>query len=1009
MNFRNKLSDDDKMNLFRALFKGREDVFAIHWQKGNKSGYMPAFDYDPYRYRLHKMKGGTFKNYHDKSYLPLTNYQLLRHLKGEQLIGIYPLLKNNISWFIAADFDKENWTEESVTLLKALEQKGIPAYLERSRSGKGSHVWVFFEKPFPAFKSRKILINTLEETGIFSIFDKQSSFDRLFPNQDFLSGKGLGNLIALPLHKPALENGNSCFVNEELQAYENQWEFLSTVQKASDTKLDQIYDRITNKSSSFPSDNKSQSKKPQIKLSNSILINKSALTTELINFLKESLIFANSEYFIKKKSAKSTWGTQKYFNLIEENNEYLEIPRGFVGKLIRYCSQNEIDFIFHDQRSKHNSVNFSSGISLRPYQEPAIDAASRKDFGIISAPPGSGKTIIGLKIIADKQQPALILVHRKQLFEQWIERIQGFLGIPKNEIGRIGSGYTQQSAKRKSKSNKAITVAMLQSIGKLIEKEPDKFVNSFRTIIIDECHHVPARTYSKTISKLNPYYQYGLTATPFRKNTNDKIIFAHLGEIIADIRPTDIEQYKRPRLIVRKTSLDIPFNSKTDPFEVLSKVLVHDSARNKLLLKDITAELDKGKKVVIITERTEHIDILNQFLKQSFETITLSGKDSETKRRLKWGALKSGSYQVLITTGQYFGEGSDLSNSSCLFLVYPFSFKGKLIQYIGRVQRSEVTPIIYDYDDYKIDYLHRLFLKRNAWYRHLDRQATLFDDVDSTAYSWKNTETIRKTISLPIEKLDFRYGAIAFKYESPSLNMEIEFEIENDKIRPEFDVLKPYFSKVLKKKSVSAEIFAEIENNRLVSQMATSKDLEKINNEIIESVKFQYLQKGIIGRDYSGEKKSILGLNKLQDEESSKALFDQEDELLEALLKNQNVKHYHHLRYLASRHKRAIIKLRFVLNPFSFVFLLQGQKQYHIILETLNTEEATYIWHFDKDPLNLRQNLELIDKQLNLIRNKGRQEFLKNPPDNFSRIIHDYADERKGFIIWKDQLEERLT
>ena len=1007
MNFRNKLSDDEKLNLFRALFKGREDVFAIQWQKGNKSGYMPAFDYDPYRYRLHKMKGGTFKNYPDKSYLPLTDYQLLRHFKGEQLIGIYPLLNDNTSWFITADFDKENWAEESVKLIKALRQKGIPAYLERSRSGKGGHVWMFFENPFPAFKSRKILINILEETGIFSIFDKQSSFDRLFPNQDYLSGKGFGNLIALPLHKPALDNGNSCFVDENLQAYENQWDFLSKVQKASDAKLNQLYERINYKSSSLPSDNKSQSKKLQIKLSNSALINKPALTKELINFLKESLIFANSEFFIKKKSAKSTWGTQKYFNLIEENNEYIEIPRGFVGKLIRYCSQNEINFEFHDQRSKHNSVKFSSRISLRTYQEPAIEAASKKDFGIISAPPGSGKTIIGLKIIADKQQPALILAHRRHLLDQWIERIQGFLGIPKNEIGRIGSGYTQQSTKRKNKSNKAITVAMLQSIGKLIEKEPDKLVNSFGTIIIDECHHMPARTYSNVISKLSPYYQYGLTATPFRKNTNDKIIFAHLGEIIVNIKPTDIEQYKRPRLIVRKTSLDIPFNSKTDPFEVLSKVLVHDSARNKLLLKDITGELDKGKKVVIITERTEHIEIFNQFLKQSFETIRLSGQDSETKRKLKWNTLKSGNYQALITTGQYFGEGSDLSNASCLFLVYPFSFKGKLIQYIGRVQRSEITPVIYDYDDHKIEYLHRLFLKRNAWYRHLDRQATLFDDVNTIGNSSRYTETIRKTISIPIENLDFRYGAIAFKYESSSTNME--FEIEHNEIRPEFDVLKPYFSKVLRKKSVRTEIFAEIENNRLVSQMATSKDLEKINNEIIESVKFQYLQKGIIGRDYSGEKKSILGLNELQEEESSKALFDQEDELLEALLKNQKVKHYRQLRYLASKHKRAIVKLRFVLNPFSFVFLLQGQKQYHIILETLDTKEATYLWHFDKDQPSLLQNLEIIDKQLNIIRNKGRQEFLKNPSDNFSRIIHDYSDERKGFIIWKDQLKERLA
>ncbi|MEX0810893.1 MAG: hypothetical protein WD048_01670 [Chitinophagales bacterium] len=196
-------SEKEKLNLFKSLFKGREDVFAIRWEKraqtsggGNKSGYMPAYHYDPYMYRLHKMKGGTFKDYKDKTYLPLTDQQLLKHFNGEKLIGIYPLLQDNTSWFIAADFDKEKWADECRTFLNICKEHGIPAYLERSRSGKGGHVWIFFDQPYPAIRSRKILINLLEQTDIFSVFDKSSSFDRLFPNQDFHSGlrlqKGYG-------------------------------------------------------------------------------------------------------------------------------------------------------------------------------------------------------------------------------------------------------------------------------------------------------------------------------------------------------------------------------------------------------------------------------------------------------------------------------------------------------------------------------------------------------------------------------------------------------------------------------------------------------------------------------------------------------------------------------------------------------------------------------------------------------------------------------------------------
>lgn len=194
-----------QIQLFKSAFKGREDVFAVRWENGKKSGYMPAYSYDPYLYRTHKMRGGTFQNYQDKTYLPLSDKEIEKHLRGEQLVGIYPLLPDNTSWFIAADFDDDNWLEECKIFLKVCHENEIPAYLERSRSGQGGHIWIFFEQSYPAIRSRKIILSLLEKSGVFSVFDKSSSFDRLFPNQDFLSGKGLGNLIALPLYKKTFE------------------------------------------------------------------------------------------------------------------------------------------------------------------------------------------------------------------------------------------------------------------------------------------------------------------------------------------------------------------------------------------------------------------------------------------------------------------------------------------------------------------------------------------------------------------------------------------------------------------------------------------------------------------------------------------------------------------------------------------------------------------------------------------------------------------------------------
>ncbi|MFC2138904.1 DEAD/DEAH box helicase family protein, partial [Bacteroidota bacterium] len=854
---------NSQINIFKSVFKGREDVFAVRWENGNKSGYMPAYSYDPYMYKLHKMQGGSFQGYTDKTLSPLTDTEIIKHLNGKQQIGIYPLLKDNTSWFLVADFDKEKWIEECKLFIESCNQKGIPAYLERSRSGKGGHVWIFFEQPYPAIRSRKIFISILEQSGIFSVFDKGSSFDRLFPNQDYLSGKGFGNLIALPLYKPTYEQGNSCFIdNNTLEPIQNQWQFLNSIKKVPQASLNKLYEEITGRPTIVPAKqniNHFKDNKLTIQLSNTIQINRSGLNNALTNYLKEELNFLNTEYFVKKKMNKNPYGTERYFKLIEETESCISVPRGMAGDLINFCKKNNIDFTFKDERKKLSPLKFSCDINLREHQKDALNQTSKKDFGVIVSPPGSGKTVIGLKIIAEKQQPALIIVHRKQIAEQWIERIQAFLGINKNEIGKIGQG--------KTKIGKLVTVAMIQTLAKVLDKQDDnKIKKAFGTIIIDECHHIPAKSYRDSILKLHTYYLYGLTATPFRKYNDGKLIFINIGKIISEIKAQEIKNSKEPKIVIRNTELDVPFNSKTDQFETLSNIFIHDSNRNRLILKDIINELNAGKKAVIITERKEHINSLNQFLKQSYETVTLCGDDSEGSRKLKWKTLKDGNYQALITTGQFFGEGSDLQNAECLFLVYPFSFKGKLIQYIGRIQRAEVNPTVYDYRDYKIDYLNKLFLKRNTYYRKIERQLYLFDEVNNDKNKVNNTIEINEQLRLDFSKLDFRYGAIAFNYIIKKTGEILEFEVEHDFIRPEFEILKPYFSKQLNLKTILIIIHAEFENNILVSQIAQSEDLQRINKKIIDSVKFRFATKNFIRKsDIKVTDKNLHDLEELQD------------------------------------------------------------------------------------------------------------------------------------------------
>lgn len=771
---------------------------------------------------------------------------------------------------------------------------------------------------------------------------------------------------------------------------------MGSIKRVSTEHLDDLFKELSKQERRevLPQKNIPNSKKLQISLKNSISINRRGLTPSTINFLKEHLNFFNTDYAIKRNTGRNTWKTERYFKLIDEKENSIEIPKGFIGKLIRFCKKEQIDYTFSDYRKHLEHVEFSSSIQLLKHQYQLIEMASKKDFGIIVAPPGSGKTIVGLKIIEQKKQPALIITHRKQIAEQWVSRIETFFGIPKMEIGKIGQG--------KMKIGKQITVALIQTLAKKLTKADGILTSAFGTIIIDECHHIPAKSFREVIHKFSPYYQYGLTATPFRKNSDEKLLFVYLGNIISEIKPQDIDQYKKARIVIRDTDLNVPFNSKTDYFETLSKILIHDSERNKRILNDIQNELNSGRKAVIITERKEHIQVLYQYLKNKYEIIPISGEDSVNSRNTKWKSIEQGNFQAIITTGQFFGEGIDISSISCLFLVYPFAFKGKLIQYIGRVQRSELTPIIYDYRDKRIPYLNKLFLKRNIYYRNLDRQATLFDDFkESVDLKVEINNDVNKVIKVAINDLDFHYGMVCFSYKF-SNQTSLQFEIENEEMQPEFEVLKPYFSKILNSKSITVHIRIGFENDVIVSQLATSEDIDRINKEIVDSVKFQFVEQHFIK---SGKPKNEEDTKEVL--KTIGAFFGSKDNLLETLLRNNNYTHHKQLLYLAEHHKYRTLKIRFVLRPFSFVFLLEGQQKYHIVLETLDTEEATYVWHISKETSHFKEELEQIDQKLNWIRNNGRQLFLETKSENFSKVIHDYGD-KKGFYKWKNALEERI-
>jgi len=693
---------EQQLELFMSLFRGRTNVYARHWEKDGRSGYSPAYEFNWDEFMAHKRRGGSMKDFENKKLIPLTNDVVKKHLIGQHIVGIYPILPENTSYFIAADFDGENWLADSKAYISACTEMGLSAYLERSRSGNGGHVWVFFSEAYPCYKSRQIALKLIRKAFHVSEFEKEISFDRLFPNQDTLTGAGFGNLIALPFQGRSVVNGNAVFINPETsKPVLDQWQFLSTIKRYSVSELDLVHQQL------FSDAGKAMPNAPSpdslgILVSNQIELRRSELTPGLIHFLKEELNFLNTEYLTKRRLGKSIYKVQKYFKLIDEAGDTISLPRGFLQALVSFLKENNIAYAVKFDTPRFEQTDCASQIELTPAQIPIVQSATEHEQGVIVAPSGSGKTIIGLEIIARRKLSALILVHRKQLLDQWIERIQTFLGIAKAHIGQYSG--------TKKKLGKQITVGLLQSLAR--KGDLAELKDKFGTIIVDECHHIPAATFREVIAQLNPKYIYGLTATPKRKHNDEKLIYVYIGDIIArmeysDIAPAIDSPRQPPEVLVRTTNLNLPFKFTTDNFQLLAKVVCFDTARNQMIIDDILNKVGDGKRLLVLSERKEHLEILAMYLKGKCETIVISGDDSARSRKSKLKQIESGHYRVILSTGQFFGEGIDIRGISCLILAFPFAFEGKLVQYMGRLRDIGDQKIIVDYRDSQIPFLDK--------------------------------------------------------------------------------------------------------------------------------------------------------------------------------------------------------------------------------------------------------------------------------------------------------------
>jgi superfamily II DNA or RNA helicase len=708
----------EQIKLYASLFQGRPDVFARCWEKNDRSGYSPAYSFDWNEFLAHKQKGGSIKTFENKKLIPLTEEIFRQHLSGKSALGIYPILEDNTSYFLAADFDGEHWLEDAQKYIEECTRVKLSAYLERSKSGNGGHVWMFFKEPYPCWKSRRIGLEIVRISLGLSMFEKEVSFDRLFPNQDDVPKGGFGNLIALPLQGNYVAKKNAIFIDPETaQPFDDQWGFLATIHKHTEEELDATLAILDGNYEVSSADRKSRGGTLTIHIGKQISIPRSSLTPPTVQFLKEKLNFLNTEYLTKKRMGMSIYQVQKYFKLVGESGDDIFLPRGFLNQLTAFLESEQIQFEVVREHMNFKPIVFQSVLELTKPQQEAVIKILASDQGVLVAPPGSGKTMIGIELITKRQLPALILVHRQQLLDQWVDRIQTYLGIPKAHIGRFSG--------TKKKIGKEITIGLLQSFSRY--KDIVELSDTFGTVIIDECHHIPAKTFREVIAHLNPQYLYGLTATPKRKHNDEQLIFVYIGDILATmdaVYQADSEdtvmKKKAPKIIIRVTDLEIPFQWKTDRFQLLAKIISFDTARNRLIASDIIALVKSGNKILVLSERKEHLEILALCLKGQGETILITGDDSATQRTSKLKQIHDGHYQIILSTGQFFGEGLHVEDISTLMLAFPFSFEGKLVQYIGRLMHSANPKFVFDYRDSKIPFLERQFKQRNRYYKKMN-------------------------------------------------------------------------------------------------------------------------------------------------------------------------------------------------------------------------------------------------------------------------------------------------
>jgi superfamily II DNA or RNA helicase len=748
--FNNSSPPEDKIKLFMSLFRGRDDVYAERWvDKKGSPGYsfvcLNKFVRGICKKPKTKIKCSECPN---KEYVPLRPEVIDRHLRGKDVHGVYPMLEDETCYFLAIDFDGDSWKKDISVIREICAEKKIPCAVERSRSGNGAHLWFFFEDRVSAVLARKFGSALLTQAMGRRHEIKFTSYDRLFPSQDTLPKERLGNLIALPLQMEARKNDNSVFIDENFQPYPDQWSFLSNVGKLTEREIDLYFAELCAGSELGDlRQSEDEEDKPwersrvghrldrsdfpgsvQITKANMLYIRKDGFSHKALNAVKRLAAFKNPDFYKAQAMRLPTGKKPRVISLSDETAVYLGLPRGCEIELVDFFNDHKVKYELADETYGGRRIDVEFHGELLGEQAESADALLNFDNGVLHAATAFGKTVIAAHLISTRKVNTLVLVHTRQLFEQWKKRMHEFLVI--NEVLPVEAGGKGRKKKRsvigqigagKNNLSGIVDIAVMHSLVK--GDEVRELVRGYGMVIVDECHHVPAVSFEKIIKHATAKYVYGLTATPVRRDGHHPIVFMHCGPVRYKVDAYK-QAEKRPFdhfVIPRFTPFRKPVSQDEKEWhitEIYTEISTSE-IRNRLIIDDVVKSVNDGRNPLILTERTAHVELLVKALQETLpNVITLTGSMPAKERKAAMEALAATPKDqsvVLVATGRFVGEGFDEPRLDTLFLAMPVAWKGTVQQYAGRLHRLYETKSnvqIYDYVDVHVGVLERMYQKR---------------------------------------------------------------------------------------------------------------------------------------------------------------------------------------------------------------------------------------------------------------------------------------------------------